>query len=96
MGGMVQGELEVLREGPVPLPPCPPQISAWTDPGVTAQYVKCSYQARIKNCIFMSFGAAKFAHSRDNFFVEVTPSGLALFYGIRVSAAAIFEGDVSA
>ena len=78
------------------MPPCLPHFSAWTDPGVTAHYVKCSYQTRIKKRIFVSCGAAKFVHSTDTFFVEVTPSGLALLYGIRASAAAIFEGDVSA
>ena len=87
----------MLREGPVPLPPCAPQISAWTGPGVTAHYVKCSYQTRIKrNCVFVSFRAAKFVHSKDTFVVEVTQSGLALFCGIRASAAVIFEEDVSA
>jgi len=39
----------------------------------------------------VSFGAATFVHSTDTFFVEITLSGLALFYGIRASAAAIFE-----
>jgi hypothetical protein len=42
-GGMVQGKHEVLREELVPVPLCPPQISAWTDPVVIAHYVKCSY-----------------------------------------------------
>ena len=36
---------------------------------------------RTLKTIFVSFGAAKFVRRRVRFFVEVTPSGLALFYG---------------
>jgi len=46
--------------------------------------------------MFVCFGAAVFVHIKDTFVVEVTPSGLAPFYGIRASAAAIFEVDISA